>query len=381
MKTDPTWINRDRVNASYVAWELPTLPIDWGSILRGLDVVLAPSRFVQKAIEDAVPEIRCLLFRQAVVIPEDVAADRARWQMPESAVVFVFSFDMASDIERKNPEALIEAFRKAFDGARRDVQLVIKVNSAPSAGAGTDERCAVLVSRITGDARICLITDVLSYREVLSLYASADVLVSLHRSEGLGRSMMEAMFLGRPAVATGWSGNMDYMTTENSLGRDRRRPGCGGLAWVGAVRGARGPARSSAAARLRRRRRAGQASVQRIAARRAGTPRRHESTARCTAMTAIPAVAGRIPDPSHRGSVAQHVPDVCHGLVGHQTRICTVGRRDDQDVGPFHSVLERDQRGVGRNVWVGAPHAGGHGLEEPCVACRRGSLGCHRSPP
>ena len=83
------------------------------------------------------------------------------------------------------------------------------------------ERCATILGLWTGlfkvadrDHRMHVITEVLPYNDVISLYASADCFISLHRSEGLGLGMMEAMLLGKPVIATGWSGNLDFMTAD-----------------------------------------------------------------------------------------------------------------------------------------------------------------------
>jgi glycosyltransferase involved in cell wall biosynthesis len=97
------------------------------------------------------------------------------------------------------------------------VALVIKINLSKRAGyRGEVQTLLELKSAAASDRRIRIIEDHLSYADVLSLYASADVMVSLHRAEGLGLHLMEAMTLGRPVIATGWSGNIDFMTSENS---------------------------------------------------------------------------------------------------------------------------------------------------------------------
>ncbi len=211
----PSWTKHDRVTACVPFWELPVLPASWLPVLEAMDIVLAPTRFVEEAVRAALPDTLCLYYRQAAFIPDDIPADRGRWGIPADAVTFVSSFDISSDIERKNPEATIAAFREAFPG-RDDVCLVLKVNSSPEARALFADRLASLLEAATDDPRIVLVDRVLAYRDVLSLYASADVLVSLHRSEGLGLSLMEAMSLGKPVIATAWSGNMDFMTPENS---------------------------------------------------------------------------------------------------------------------------------------------------------------------
>jgi glycosyltransferase involved in cell wall biosynthesis len=115
---------------------------------------------------------------------------------------------------RKNPGDLVRAFQRAFPAGNEAVRLLIRLNNAD-----TDLGRAVaaqLQKLAMGDARIRLLLAPMSYPEVISLYASADVFVSLHRGEGLGLGLMEAMALGKPVIATGWSGNMSFMNQSNS---------------------------------------------------------------------------------------------------------------------------------------------------------------------
>jgi glycosyltransferase involved in cell wall biosynthesis len=217
---DQLWLNKswsalDRITATVPFWELPKLPESWLPMLDAIDLILAPTHFVEDAVRASLPEANVIYYRQTVFVPEDVPADRAKWGIPEDAFAFVSSFDISSDIERKNPEAVIDAFRQAFPDDE-NVALVLKVNSSAEARALFADRLEGLLAAATADPRIVLIDRVLDYIEVLSLYASSDVLVSLHRSEGLGLSLMEAMSLGKPVVTTGWSGNMDFTTEENS---------------------------------------------------------------------------------------------------------------------------------------------------------------------
>lgn len=195
-------------------WELPMLPDEWEPVLRGMDAVLAPTRFIQDACAKMLGADRVLHYPQAVFPPHAPPA-REAWGMKSGTTVFLVSFDIGSDIDRKNPGAAIQAFRRAFP-SDRDVELVIKTK--PWAGVPAFQaQAAELRATVASDPRIRIIERSLPYDELLSLYASCDVLVALHRSEGLGLHLMEAMSLGRAVVATGWSGNMDFMTADNSI--------------------------------------------------------------------------------------------------------------------------------------------------------------------
>lgn len=200
------------INVCVPFWELEHLPDEWVAVLGAMDVVLTPTLFIRDAVLRALPDCRCIHYPQAVVLPEGVSADRARWGFADDEVVFIASFDVSSGFGRKNPWAAVEAFTEAF-GDRHDVRLVVKTNPFANRGMAELERLRRLA--IT-DTRITLIEEALDYASVLALYAASDVLVSLHRSEGLGLNMMEAMTLGKPVIATAWSGNMDFTTAENS---------------------------------------------------------------------------------------------------------------------------------------------------------------------
>jgi len=200
-----------RANACVPFWEAPRLPRAWLATLSAMDVILAPTLFVRDAVLADFPDANVLHYPQTVFLPDGVAANRQRFGLPTDKVVFVASFALASDIERKNPWAIIEAFKRAF-GARDEAVLALKVNNPDATGHGAGmQRLRAIAAETPG---VMLLEDSMTYAAVLSFYASCDVLVSLHRSEGLGLNMLEAMSLGVPVLATGWSGNMDFTTDE-----------------------------------------------------------------------------------------------------------------------------------------------------------------------
>jgi hypothetical protein len=115
-------------------------------------------------------------------------------------------------LERKNPLGLINAFRSAF-GKSADVQLVIKVSRGQ---ANPQDLARLKAACAAAGAAVVLIDRVMSREEVFALVKCCDCYVSLHRSEGFGLTMAEAMGLGKPVIATGYSGNLDFMTPKNS---------------------------------------------------------------------------------------------------------------------------------------------------------------------
>jgi len=204
----------DCLNALFTFWELPVLPSSWLRALQLFDAVVAPSGFIAgtlDAVLSGTPVVRGLT---PLELPSGIAADRARFGLPEGVFLAVSSFDPLSDPERKNPQAAIEAFHRAF-GDSDSARLVVKL-SVPAGGYANKEldRTVLqpLLKRLRADGRTLVIADSLSYRDVLSLYASADVFISLHRAEGLGLGLLESMALGKPVVATGWSGNKVFMS-------------------------------------------------------------------------------------------------------------------------------------------------------------------------
>jgi glycosyltransferase involved in cell wall biosynthesis len=131
--------------------------------------------------------------------------------LADDRFIWLFAFDMHSYIARKNPHAVIEAYRQAFGSHARQTQLVIKARHL--------EEYPEAAARLRSDLKSVggmLISGSMSRLELNMLFAACDGYVSLHRCEGFGLTMAEAMALGKPVVATGYSGNMDFMTASNS---------------------------------------------------------------------------------------------------------------------------------------------------------------------
>ncbi len=206
---------KGKFNVTIPFWELPNLPPAWKPILESMDLVLAPSRFILTALQSVLTDTPCLYYRQALphLQRHQIHPDRPRWGFSPNRPIFLFSFDISSGVQKKNPLAVLQAFQHAFP--KGEGELVFKINNrgvSPEAGLVAD-RIKAVAEQVPG---VRVFDQAMSYPEVMSLYASADVFVSLHRAEGLGLSLMECMALGKPVIATGWSGNMDFMTEDNS---------------------------------------------------------------------------------------------------------------------------------------------------------------------
>jgi glycosyltransferase involved in cell wall biosynthesis len=134
---------------------------------------------------------------------------RKRWGLPQQAVLFVFSFDLNSTIQRKNPLGVINAFQKAFpagDPLAEQVALVIKTHRA----SAPDHRWQLIHRLAQADPHLHLLETTLPRPELMALYAACDVFVSLHRAEGFGRNIAEALLLGLDVIATDHGGNVDF---------------------------------------------------------------------------------------------------------------------------------------------------------------------------
>ena len=144
---------------------------------------------------------------------------RRDFDLPESAYLFLFFFDFRSYLDRKNPTALMDVFenicRKNLDA---DFRIVIKIHGAESSPRAIAQY-QMLTERIRQSPfkdRAILIDQVYTDNEIKNLIRCCDCFISLHRAEGFGLGMAEAMYLGKPVIATGYSGNLDFMTGDNS---------------------------------------------------------------------------------------------------------------------------------------------------------------------
>jgi glycosyltransferase involved in cell wall biosynthesis len=191
-------------------WEVEEVPVRWRHHARWLHELWAPTRFIGEALRRALP-LQVVDMLAGMRMPPEVHLPRSRFGLPDDRFLFLFVFDMCSTAQRKNPLAVVEAFRRAF-APHEPVALAIKVSRGyhdPASLRELQEAC--------DRAGAYLIDTLLAHDEVCGLLGACDAYVSLHRSEGFGLTMAEAMALGKPVIATGYSGNLDFMTPENSL--------------------------------------------------------------------------------------------------------------------------------------------------------------------
>jgi glycosyltransferase involved in cell wall biosynthesis len=214
----PRALVRGRRIIGYWVWELPTAPPEWQAATPFVHEVWVPSAFVAGAAEPLLPgRVRVVPYPMAASTPKPSALDRTAFGLPDAAIVVLVAFNLASSFERKNPLAAISAFRSAF-GDRGDRILLIKIGNPTHA----PDDFARIVDAVRGTSNVRLETRTFSSADLHALTNVSDIVLSLHRSEGFGLVLAEAMLLCKPVIATGWSGNMTFMDAESAALVDYR---------------------------------------------------------------------------------------------------------------------------------------------------------------
>lgn len=192
-------------------WELECIPHGWKRLAQSFDEIWAPSSFIARSFSEklARPVIPML---GGLELPEGVSKNKAKFMMSNESTTFLFSFDMGSNVHRKNPLGVIHAFLRAFPKPE-NVECVIKISRSQTDPQGM----AMLQAETRKDGRITLVDGYMQRSEYMDLLASCDCYVSLHRSEGFGLGMAEACLLAKPVIATRYSGNMDFLSSDWSL--------------------------------------------------------------------------------------------------------------------------------------------------------------------
>lgn len=203
----------NRYNIGYWPWELGAWPDDWQMLFDLVDEVWVSS---QHTFDALVPVCNKPLYLMPMAVDLGLVRHfksrrqaRAHFRLPAQAKLFCFAFDLNSYIERKNPQACVEAFLRAFSQDEYPdtaVGLVIKVHPPKQPNKAWDKLKALAAS----DSRIHIIEQTLDRPDLLALYQTCDCFVSLHRAEGFGRGLAEALQLGLRVICTGYSGNLDF---------------------------------------------------------------------------------------------------------------------------------------------------------------------------
>ncbi|MBV1774381.1 glycosyltransferase [Burkholderiaceae bacterium DAT-1] len=199
----------DRFVVGLIFWELPKLPPYLRRHLATYDVLLAPSSFIYDMLDE---ELRPKVIR--INLPMYFYAPAVNSVPPDHFRVLA-SFDAKSGTSRKNGQAVIRAWERAFPEPSSDRQLLIKVNGGMDQfGHPTADMIALQQAITRSDITLDIRSG--SHAESVATLQSCSAYISLHRSEGFGQHLLESMWCGRPVICTGWSGHMDFTTEDNS---------------------------------------------------------------------------------------------------------------------------------------------------------------------
>jgi SAM-dependent methyltransferase/glycosyltransferase involved in cell wall biosynthesis len=206
--TDPRFFE-GRYSIGMWFWELAAFPGTLRRSFEPLDEIWVATEHVAEGVRADAP-IPVEIIRLPVAPEPPAELSRAELGMPDE-FCFLFAFDYRSVMKRKNPLGLVEIFRRTFPPGS-GVKLVLKAMG----NRHHPEDASVLREATGAHPDITLIDETVSLRQKNAMIAGCDCYISLHRSEGFGLTLAEAMYFGKPVIATGYSGNLDFMTDENS---------------------------------------------------------------------------------------------------------------------------------------------------------------------
>lgn len=206
-------LHPDARKIGYWAWELATFPEAWLPAADLLDEVWAPSLFTQESIARAIAK-PCHVIPHPAEIPDAPSDElkrqwRIKFGLPQDRFIALNTFDFNSFMDRKNPEAVLDAYLRAKT-ASPNLALVFKTHGAQRGSA----LCARFIERATASPDVFLIDKVLTRDDLSKLQWVSDAFISMHRSEGFGLNILEAMARAKPVIATDYSGSKDFVDAE-----------------------------------------------------------------------------------------------------------------------------------------------------------------------
>jgi glycosyltransferase involved in cell wall biosynthesis len=194
-------------NIGWWPWEFAVFPKAWKPYAFELvDEVWASSQFLYDMYKQSTDK-PVKLVPLAVSVARMQPYPRKHYGLPENKFLFLYIFDFNSSVARKNPMAAVQAFKLAFKSTDNAVGLVLKTMNTKA----SNPEWQAFLKECQSDPRIQLMTQTLDRPAVLGLINACDAYLSLHRAEGFGRTLAEAMLLSKPVIATGYSGNVDFM--------------------------------------------------------------------------------------------------------------------------------------------------------------------------
>lgn len=202
----------NRYNIGWWPWELPVWPGQWCSAFDLIDEVWAATTYTQLMYKQSTAK-PVTLMPLPVSVARVVSVSRQELGLSEDIFLYLYIFDSNSYLDRKNPQAVVKAFIKAFAKDNTQVGLVLKtMNSNPD-----NPEWQAFQRQCQKDERIVLVEKTLDREKVLGLIDACDGYISLHRAEGFGRTLAEAMLFGKPVIATDFSGNTDFVNQQTGF--------------------------------------------------------------------------------------------------------------------------------------------------------------------
>ena len=215
-------VSPDRFHALLAFWEYESgFDFAFPSAANSSLPIIAMSDFNVKHFRSVVPKgIPIFKIRHPLILNSSDATSpdvlRARYGISPDAFTVFFNFDYGSSYYRKNPEAVVRAFARAFTPSDNAV-LLLKTSNAKQHPQNAMRLRSVVRNLSLDQGRIVIIDDSLSQSDMSGLYQTCDVYISLHRGEGFGIGMAEAMACGKPVIATDYSANTEFCTDETSI--------------------------------------------------------------------------------------------------------------------------------------------------------------------
>ncbi len=211
---------KNKYNTGVWWWEFESGLDSYIDGFKYLDEVVVFSDFIKKTLEK-LPHGDCKITKLKYPLVEnwrilqDVKETRKKYNIKEDDFVFKFNFAYLSSYERKNPSAVLKAFAQAFPD-KKDVKLILKANYCHKFKDKVN-KIMNLIDELKLNEKVIIINKTISKNELMTLLNSSDCYISLHRGEGLGLGMLEAMALGKPVIASRYGGNLEFMNDENSF--------------------------------------------------------------------------------------------------------------------------------------------------------------------
>jgi len=204
----PRLFSEPKTKIGYFLWELPDFPDEYISALKLVDHIWCPTKFVQDAFFAKSKQLILSLPLPVIQAAPSGFDFRQHLGIPPTAFVALFMFDLRSTLNRKNPQGAIAAFEQFAQG-KSDVYFILKINR-------WQQEAAHALKWLPNDPRMPIVSQTLSAPQLADLYRASNCYLSLHRSEGFGRTLVESLQHGLWLVSTNYSGPADFLTPSNS---------------------------------------------------------------------------------------------------------------------------------------------------------------------